>query len=652
MPSARPRHTATTVAIFVLALAPHAASLPAWITLWCLTLWAWALAAEALGRRQPPALLRAVLLAGGLAGALAGYFPYALWRLESASAALAVLLGVKALELTSHRSRMAALLMAQFLVVTKVLDTISLEMAAYVLLMILASTMAMARLNAPLGRRAALAEAGRLMLLGLPLAAALFLFFPRTGVDLAWRFGLARSTGFSEDLSPGELTSLINNESPAFRVAFKGPEPPPGERYWRGIVLWNFDGRTWRRGGVSSIRTSPVRAPSTVDYTLTMEPHARSWVFTLDVPVRVPDGMWFYSDLSLAARGRITSRRAFELRSATTRNTGPPLPSDARGLRLPPDTAPRTVALGRGWAERGLTPQQAVDAALDLLRTGGFTYTTAPPTVTGDPTDGLLFGTRSGYCGHYASATTVLLRAAGVPTRIVLGYQGGEANPLGGFFTVRQSDAHAWCEALLPDRGWVRVDPTAAVAPARTTLGAGAVLAEGPQAARESWLQRLFGDTVLNELPLAWDAVRYHLDPWITDLGPETQDGLLSGLGLDGGSRAGRLAARLAVLAGATALAVALMLLYIRLRATRGAASTAERAQRVYLRLCARMARAGLPRAPSQGPLDYAASVAARRPDLADQAARVAAAYAGLRYGTDGPGELARLRRLARGLRP
>lgn len=643
----RSRHVQAVVMVFALALAPHVSDLPVWVVGWCLLLWGWALAAGRLGWPQPSFRVRLILLAGGLAGAMADYFPYELWRLEFASTVLAVLLGVKALELTSTRSRMASLFLAHFLVATKLLDTITLEMAVYVLAVVLLSTAAMARLNSPLSRRAALAAAGGIMLRALPLIAALFLFFPRADGGLSWRFGLARSTGFSETLSPGNLAALVRNTAPAFRVAFQGPVPPPDQRYWRGVVLWNFDGGIWRSGGQGALRTRSVQALSTVDYALTMEPHLGAWVFSLDAPVQAPDGLWLSSDLSLSVRGRVASRRTFALRSAVERHTGPPLPSDARGLRLPGDAAPRTVALGRSWSAQGLSADAAVEAAMALFRTGGFTYSIDPPAVRGDPTDGFLFGTRSGYCGHYASAMALLLRAAGVPTRLVLGYQGGELNPLGDFLTVRQSEAHAWCEVLLPDRGWVRVDPTTAVAPTRTTQGVGAMFAGSQAADQENWARDRWA-RALDEVSVVWDAVRYRLDPWITDLGPDAQSDLLSGLGL-GPRGFGR---RLAALAGAVGLAAVLILFRPWGGLPRRRATTAEKAHRVYLRFCSRLARADLPRAPWQGPMDYAAMVAARRPDLADKAARVAAVYAGLRYGSAKPRDLVLLRRLVRRFHP
>lgn len=643
MADVRPRSVQAVVLVFVLTLAPHVFDLPAWIIGWCLVLWGWALAADRLGWRQPPLWLRLILLAGGMAGAMAGYFPYNLWRLGFASSVLAVLLGVKALELTTTRSRMAALFLAYFLAVTKLLDTITLEMGVYVLAVVLLSTAAMARLNSPLSRRGALAAAGGILLRALPLALALFLFFPRSEAGFSWRFGLARSTGFSETLSPGQLTSLVRDTSPAFRAAFQGPVPSPSQLYWRGVVLWDFNGRTWKGRPQGSLRTSPIRALSAVDYTLTMEPHWRPWVFALDAPLRAPDGMWLTSDLSLRVRGMVTSRRTFNLRSAVRWHTGPPLRSDRRALILPEETAPETLALGRSWAEQGLSPAEAVEAVGELLRTGGFTYSLSPPPIRGDSTDGFLFGTRNGYCGHYASATTLLLRAAGVPTRLVLGYQGGELNPLGGFLTVRQSDAHAWCEVLLPGRGWVRFDPTSVVAPDRTTRGVRSVLGGAQQDVQEGWEHGRWG-RVLNELVMAWDSVRFRLDPWVTDLGPDAQNDLLSKLGLGRRGWGGRLL----VLAGAAGMGLALVLIRPWQGIRRARLTTAEKAQRVYLRYCARLGRQGLPRAPGQGPMDYAAMIAARRPDLADRANEVAAVYAGLRYGDGAPEELGRLRRLVR----
>ncbi len=357
-------------------------------------------------------------------------------------------------------------------------------------------------------------------------------------------------------------------------------------------------------------------------YSVILEPHNHRWLFALDMPVQPPPDARVSPTMELLADRAIHEPRRYSVGSVLRYRLQPTLgPEQARrDLSLPFDRDPRAHALARQWRKRARTPGDVVNQALHYFRKQPFVYTLNPPRLDGeDAVDAFLFDTRRGFCEHFAGAFVVLMRAAGIPARVVTGYQGGTTNPLSDYMIVRQSDAHAWAEVWLPGKGWVREDPTAWVSPDRIELGMGAAVTDGddvPLMARP-------GGSWLADLRLGWDTVNTAWTRWVLAYGPDLQHELLNGVGLDSLPRMG--------LALGTAFAGILGLLSALLLRDRRARER-DPAREAYQVFCHKLARAGLPRAEAEGPEDYARRVARARPDLASQIRAVTDVYVLLRY--------------------
>lgn len=466
----------------------------------------------------------------------------------------------------------------------------------------------------------------RLAAIGLPLALAAFWLFPRLAAPL-WGVperALAR-TGLSDRMSPGDWIDLMADDTVALRADFFGPRPAPEQMYWRGPVLWNFDGRTWTQPQwLRGVPAAPVRSASTRwDYQIELEPTDRRQLVALDLPVTTPEGVLRSLDYGLYTQRPLSALTRWRMQSSPPAQFEPRLARTLRwiALDLPPGYNPRTVALAQRWrAEVDADPRipaaekdaAIVQRALQMVR-ADFAYTLDTPLLGRHSVDEFLFDVKAGFCEHFSSSFVVLMRAAGIPARVVTGYAGGYRNPIGGYWLVLRSDAHAWAEAWLPTRGWVRVDPTAAVAPERIydTIEDRAPAFGGLQAMRpvwnaSDWLRRGWNDFVLG-----FDAAR--------------QRALLQPLGVDdlGGSRLAQLFSVAAVLA-----------LGIMLWLTARQAREHDPLLRAWHRLDQRYARLGLGRAPHEPAGDWARRVLAARPQAAELAT-LSARFADWRYAGD-----------------
>ncbi|HEY8431289.1 MAG TPA: DUF3488 and transglutaminase-like domain-containing protein, partial [Sandaracinaceae bacterium] len=488
----------------------------------------------------------------------------------------------------------------------------------------------------------------RMLVQALPVMLALFVLFPRLSGPL-WALPndpRRAVTGLSDSMTPGDITELAQSDEVAFRVEFSDVVPPPEALYWRGPVLTVFDGRRWTRSWASPMRSLDgiEYLGEPVEYHVTLEPNGQGWIFALDLPREWSgiDRMRMADDYQLVVPpGRTASRRQYRVVSHTSYRTIDSL-SDlqrARLTRLPEGSNPRTLALVQGWRARGLDAERIIAEALRMFREQPFRYTLTPPPLGADSVDDFLFETRAGFCGHYASAFAVMMRAAGVPARVVTGYQGGELNTLGGHYTVRQSDAHAWVEVWLEGRGWTRVDPTAAVAPERIELGS-AASADGRIASGRLGLGRT--------LRLAWDALDAYWYGWVIGYGEARQRMLLERVGLDVATPA----LLSAVTLGAVAAIIALIAAYHGL-AQRGR-KRKDPAARAFAAFCRRLARCGIaPPRIGETPTAFAARAEHIRPDLGTAIRQIAAAYVRARYEPDVEGlALARLERLVKSFRP
>ena len=471
--------------------------------------------------------------------------------------------------------------------------------------------------------------AGRQLLLALPLGLVLFVFFPRLpGAFWALPTGEEAVTGLSDEMNPGDISKLVESDEPALRARFNGPVPSVPQRYWRGPVLRDFDGHTWRRRHGETQRTPAVeyRGPAW-HYTVTIEPNAHGTVLALefvqpgDLPfVRITD------DFQLLAARPITQAQSYTLASYPDAQAAADLTPAARriDLTLPPRRNPRTLALAAQLRAQAPSDSAYVDAALAYLRDGGFEYTLVPPRLGRDSADDLLFETRLGFCAHYASAFVVLMRAGGIPARVVTGYLGGEWNHIGNYLTVRQSDAHAWAEVWIAGRGWVHTDPTAMVAPER--LSRGLLDFGGERAGSHARLLR--APWLANALQ-TWDALNAWWQDNVVGYNFTRQLDLARWLGFaDGDWKA------LAIALG-TGLVAWMLWMAWTLRRALGAARP-DALNRAWRRVDARLAQAGLARPAHEGVLAHAQRVAKERPDLGQRLLPLASRYAQLRYGESG----------------
>jgi len=604
----------------------HAGSVPPWALASALALILWRIASARTLRRVPGTATRALLALALVAIVLARF--HTLNGLAAGTTLLMLMAALKLLETRTRRDQCVLVGAALFLLLAACLAG---ESLARVPLYALETWLCCAALAviaaAALPVRAALGLAARALLWALPLALLLFLFFPRLpGSFWAIPRGEEASSGLSDTMSPGSISQLILSYEPAFRVRFEGAPPPAEERYWRGPVLHDFDGYTWRRASGVFLRRQPLEfLGRPYRYHLALEPSAQHWWFALDMPSEAPDPhVRLTYDYQLVAAEPVRAGASFEALSYTHTRAAETL--DAAGRRqdtyLPGATNPRSAALARTLRQRAPADAAFVAAVLEFLRGGGFVYSLTPERLGPDSVDDFLFNTRAGFCGHYASAFVTLMRAGGVPARVVTGYLGGEWNPLGGYLELRQADAHAWAEVWLEGRGWTRIDPTAVVAPERLSRG---VLDLMPDSL--SMGERLVhGSPLLAHLLQSWDAANAWWSERVVrfDYGAQLQ--LLRRLGVRSPDARH--------LGWAFMLALLAWLALIGWYAGRGERGTRPDAlARAYRRLCRKLARIAPARAPHQGPLSFAAAVGAHRPDLAQEVGALLGRYAQLRYG-------------------
>jgi transglutaminase-like putative cysteine protease len=614
-------------ACLALAIAPHLTSLPPWLIGVTAAFVVLRLALAARQRPPPPKLLRLALAAIALALLWLQYRTFN--GLEAGTALLCLVAGLKFLETQSRRDLYVLTFIVYFLGLAALLRGESFWLLGYLVGVAWLTSATLLHLTParPLEALPSARRAGRILAQALPIALVLWLLFPRFDGPL-WQLSSEAhaQSGLSDILSPGDITELALSSEVAFRVHFLGATPPPGARYWRGPVLHQFDGRAWRGIDSSPARVSHLLlSGAAYRYRLSLEPHAHRWIFTLDWPASwsLPKAL-LTSDEVLMQPEPILDTLDVVASSFSEAHLARPLGADerARDTALPPASNPRTGELAQRLWQAHPRDVDYARAVLALFHDQPFYYTLTPPRLEQNPSDEFLFETRRGFCGHYASAFAHLMRAAGIPARVVTGYLGGTYNRFANYWIVRQSDAHAWTEVWLEGRGWTRIDPTSAVAPERVERG--------------------LNDTVAADEPLASRWQRH--TPWLADLRLEL-DALHEWwreriLRYDSGLQLRLLKAlhvpdpdaqKLVILLGISlGLALGWLTWQVR-RETRPA--DVDPVQRAYARLCRKLAVVGLERRAFEGPLSFAARVGAARPDLKAVVQGLCDLYAGLRYG-------------------
>lgn len=611
-----------------LVIAPHLPRLPMWMPLLVLGLFALRLGAILQPRLMPRKFWLFVIAALTSAGTVLHYGT--LFGKAAGSAVLICLLAIKLLESRSTRDYMLLIALSFFIIVTNFLFTQNIPTAGYMLftvVVLVSSLITLHQGNADLNLGWRLRAAFKLVALALPLMLVMFILFPRIAGPLWHLPDDARSgrTGLSDTLSPGNIAQLIQSDEIAFRVEFDGTRPPQNALYWRAVALWYFDGRSWEVGKQNeNPRPTLEVSGQPVSYTITLEPHDKTWLFALDMPDKAPANAEYNNNFLIRSREPISSLYRYSLQSFLSYRIEIELSrwEKTAGLKIPHDRNLRSIELAQSWRAQFTQDEDIVRHALQHFNREQFIYTLNPPVTPGDnPVDDFLFTTRRGFCEHYASSFTLLMRAAGIPARVVLGYQGGTVNPVNNVLTVRQSDAHAWSEVWLANHGWVRVDPTAAVAPERVEHNLDSALSATE--VRPLYMQ--IDNSALKQLKFYWDAADNRWKQWVIGYGPKLQQQLMRAL-LNRDVHYSELAVMLITGIGI----ITLLLVLLSFRA--GVVTESDPIQKLYNRYCARLAKHGLQRATHEGPEDFAQRATARFPAQQSRIALITRIYINSRY--------------------
>jgi transglutaminase-like putative cysteine protease len=627
-----------TLLALAFALLPHVPYLPAWITAALLACAIWRYSIEVRRKPVPPALLRASLALACFLGVLYTYSTIS--GVGPGSALLAIMAALKLLETRQRRDQFVLLFIAIFLVMSSLLREQYLWSLPYLVVGVILIMTAWLRTAAddlePLRR--SLGTSSRLILYAAPLALAMWIFFPRIATPF-WAVPIDTGTavsGLSDTISPGDISALSKSDAVAFRVKFDGVVPDPRDRYWRGLVLHRFDGRTW--SGISEPRISSgalkniQTAGEAVQYEVTLEPTRQHWIFALDIPYHWDLESTFLGPQHQLARVQpIDQRIAYKAVSYPDYRIDLELHPYRRGwyLEFPESRNPRTAELASSMRAAATSDEAFVRAVLKKFNEEEYHYTLEPPPLGSHPVDRFLFETRRGFCEHYASAFAVMMRAAGIPARIVVGYQGGELNPVGDYMIVRQADAHAWTEVWLPGSGWRRVDPTAAVAPERVDAGRTGAMFDGTAAAWGLGAP----SRLLHNLVLTWDAANAKWNEWVLGYGPENQERFMNWLGMDDPDWRQMILTLVALVTGLTMLiSLALMLRY--------RPPSRDKAAILYDRF---VRKSGLKPATGETPRGFAVRAQRDSPLPADSVRSITDTYLDVRYGPPDPALLRRL---------
>jgi len=518
---------------FLFALAPHFRNLPVWVIGVVLLAIGWrALQNLGLTGQLPKWMLVPLVLFGGI-GVFAEY-----WTIVGRDAGLAlfvVMASFKFLESRSHRDMLILVFLCYFLIATHFLYSQSIPTALLMFATLIVITATLITLNQRddgVSILERLRDGTRLIALSIPLMLVLFVLVPRVpgplwGLQIEQRGGV---TGLSDRMSPGQISNLIRSNEVAFRVDFKGPIPAQNRLYWRGPVMAKYNGYVWYQLPQRPARSLDMTSSDPgVEYTVTLEPNGEHWMLALDIPSSLVNNSLLSRDFQLISKKEINELFRYTIQSRLSYQIGVSESRDYLALTLeyPEELNPRSIALGKSLAQRYQSTDEIVAEVLKMYREQPFIYTLQPPALGNNSVDAFLFNTRRGFCEHYAGSFALLMRAAGIPARIVTGYQGGEYNRVGNYLIVRQSDAHAWTEIWIENRGWVRVDPTAAVSPSRIEQGLDDALQDETSGFRIRNRNPIFGN-----LLYSWDNLQHSWNDWVLNYDQRKQQDFLEQLEL------------------------------------------------------------------------------------------------------------------------
>ncbi|VAW61811.1 FIG001454: Transglutaminase-like enzymes, putative cysteine proteases [hydrothermal vent metagenome] len=612
----------------ILVISPHLPRFPVWSILLISALFFWRVLCIRHPRWLPSKwllLLITIIASTGI------FFHFGtLFGKTAGSVLLSILLAVKLHESKSQRDYMLLISLSFFIIVTSFLFSQSIFTLLFMLVIVIMLVISMISINqgnSPVSINQKFRLATKLLLQSIPLMLIMFLLFPRISGPL-WKLPneqQSATTGLSDTMAPGNISDLIQSNAVAFRARFKDSIPLQHQLYWRALVLWYFDGRSWEQGKQNISPSSSVHmSGETIEYTVTLEPHQQKWLYALDVPTGVPSKINYTRNYVLEAQEKIISLYQYTVSSALSYNIQIEISpwEKSAGLKIPPLSNPETIALGQKLAQQYQQPAEIISHVLKLFNQQDFHYTLKPPLTPGfNPVDQFLFQTRRGFCEHYASSFTLLMRAAGIPARIILGYQGGTINPFNQVMTVRQSDAHAWSEVWLENRGWVRIDPTAVIAPQRVEHNLEAALEEGE--IRPFHMQINSG--IIKDILFYWDAVDNQWNQWVIGYDSTLQKRLLQ----TALSRHIELSEIILLMVISFMLVLIMIAIYI---IKPWKKEKRDPVVEIYHTFCRKLSNTGVTRMSFEGPLDYSLRAIEQLPEQKSHIQLITRLYIKLRF--------------------
>lgn len=627
----------------VAVILPHVVRMPVWLVVIC----ALCIVGRILiyqGRMSYPGALIKTIVVVLILWVMVAQFGRDVFATESTVAILIVAISLKLLEMHKKRDVIMVIYLCYFTVIAEFIWSQSIPIAIYIMacvLLISAAMMSLSQTEEYQNPFRTFKLSSLIVLQSIPLMLALFVLFPR--ISPLWSVPLQSSsarTGLSDSMSPGDIGNLITSDELAFRVKFDIENPRPAELYWRAITLDRFDGREWTRG--FNVEPQFLGAGDrdnrdwfddieyqgrSIDYNIIMEPTDENWIYTLKIPQLIDDRMIMRRDFQVDSIRNVSQRFSYDMRSYLNSRLDSSLSQrELRRWRGLPDGNERSREFALNLREESGSDEAFIQNVLAYYTGENFFYTLQPALLRGDPVDEFLFNTREGFCEHYASSFTFLMRAAGIPARVVTGYQGGEYNPYDETLTVRQYDAHAWSEVWLDDQGWVRVDPTAAVAPDRIELGSQFTYQSEDVFLEDAGLSllRFRNSLFLNNLRYRLEMIDYSWNRFVLNYDQSMQFAFFSKL-FNEVTRAKIIASALFFMF----ISVSIMVFFVLRKPSR---QELHPATDLYLKYCEGLARQGFVRKKGETPLEYYERISNAKPSWAQQMREITDKYIDLAY--------------------
>ena len=543
-------------------------------------------------------------------------------------------LGLKVLEIKTERDLYLINYLAFIVATSQFLYQQTILMAGYILFVccVLLATLVSINSQKP-ETLPALKKAATIIFQALPLTIVIFVLFPRVEAPRWMLFDQqhAAKSGLADSLEPGSISSLGLSDELVFRVKFTGKIPPPNQRYWRGPVFSHTDGKRWTETSNLSFKKhldKPSYTGKPYQYTLMMEPQDKNWVFALDMPSSFPSSLQKNALYQLINNETSDEREEYKITSYSQYKTGYITKTERKdNLQLPTEPSEKINQLVGQLHGFDQPAEVFVQSVLGHFKKENFHYTLTPPLMDNKPIETFLFETRYGFCSHYATAFVYLMRVAGIPARVVGGYQGGELNKTGNFLEIRQANAHAWAEVWIKGKGWTRFDPTAAIAPERIEQDVNIDLQIATGLVNFTSINANATKVVswMKSARQLWGSIDYSWQRWVINYTSKNQAKFLSSLGING----------IKTMVYWLLVTLAFITLFLAWFILKTKQLKIDQELMLYRHFCKKLAKAGFNKKTGETEQNFSIRIKNQRPDLADKVEEITAIFIRLRYQKD-----------------